>query len=244
MSSKFDLALYFHLEGLSPGYTCLQIDSVSQIGLASKLDLNSGQKWLNWIRIFHFIKLIKSVLSYPNFQSTFQFSSSSTLNPRSILEFSSDLNSSNHNRYLKIPRETFNNSSNHGKNYTAYHSPFPQAWLPAHRAEYFILEHSVVHLNVNSGRKKPGQVARISIMAGAKKQAAGTWNLTTFSRPFSTPFPPRVLLHRWTPWLKMAALVAHRSHKPRTQRFFRANETVQRNVVHANLHSSRLGHAK
>lgn len=40
------------------------------------------------------------------------------------------------------------------------------------------------------------------------------------------PFP-RVLLHRWTP-LKMAALVAHRSHKLRTPRFFRGNETVER----------------
>lgn len=87
MSSKFDLALYFHLEGLSPGYTCLQIDFVFQIGLASKLDLNSGQKWLNWIRIFHFIKLIKSVLSYPNLISNLHSNFQLNFGPRSILQF-------------------------------------------------------------------------------------------------------------------------------------------------------------
>lgn len=39
MSSKFDLALYFHLEGLTQD-TCLQIDFLFQIGLASELDLD------------------------------------------------------------------------------------------------------------------------------------------------------------------------------------------------------------
>lgn len=123
MSSKFDLALYFHLEGLSPGYTCLQIDFVFQIGLASKLDLNSGQKWLNWIRIFHFIKLIKSVLSYPNLISNLHSNFQLNFGPRSILQFWSELKSQS---LFKNSRETFNNSSNHDKNYTAYHSPFLQ----------------------------------------------------------------------------------------------------------------------